>query len=310
MAFRRRTATGFGAALAATLLVHAAAAGPHGAPSSLDGVWTNFSATPVERPPEFKALTTNEAESAAYVAVDHKPVDPVGGTTTEWYQAAGGLSRIGGRLRTSIIVAPADGKLPWTAEGRRLIEAGLHNRMTKFDDPETRPGPERCLISGFGANSVPMFPSPDNGGYRIVQTKDAVAIWIESGREPRIIRLGVREHLPAFMRPWMGDSIGRWEGRTLVVETTNFNPGESFKSPLPIYISAQARVTERFTRISKGEILYAFKVEDPGAFASAWQGEEVLTSFKAPLFEFACHEGNYSEPNILAGARAAERATK
>jgi hypothetical protein len=294
---------------AALLIATASAAGSRNALTSLDGVWTNFSATPVERPTEFKSLTTNEADSAAYVAVDHKPVDPISGTTTEWYQTSASLTRIAGRLRTSIIVSPADGKLPWSAEGRRLIEAGLKNRVTKFDDPETRPGPERCLVSGFGANSVPMFPSPDNGGYRIVQTRDAVAIWIENGRDPRIIHLGAK-HLPSFMRPWMGDSIGHWEDRTLVVETTNFNPGESFKSPLPIYITARARVTERFTRISRDEILYAFKVDDPDAFTGPWEGEEMLTSLKAPLFEFACHEGNYSEPNILAGARAAERAAK
>jgi hypothetical protein len=306
----RRQAAGLAMTAAVLLAAGAASAGPRSAPASLDGVWTNFSATPLERPTEFKALTTTPAESAAYTAVDHKPVDPVGGTETEWYTAAGGLSRIDGRLRTSIIVDPADGKLPWSAEGRRRIEAGLKNRVTKFDDPETRPGPERCLISGWGANSVPMFPSPDNGGYRFVQTKDALAIWIESGREPRIIRLDAQKHLPGFIRPWMGDSIGHWEGRTLVVETTNFNSGESFKSPLPIYISPEARVTERFTRISKDEILYAFKVEDPTAFATTWQGEEVFRTQTQRLFDFACHEGNYAEAGILAGARAAERAGK
>jgi len=301
--------------IAALLLAAASVGGAAQAPGKaqtpdLNGVWTNFSATPIERPPEFKALTTTEAQSAAYVAVDHKPVDAVGSSTTEWYETPKSMTRIAGRLRTSVIVSPDDGKLPWNAEGRRLIEAGLKNRLTKFDNPETRPGPERCLVSGWGANSVPMFPSPDNGGYRFVQTKDEVAIWIENGRDPRIIRLGATKHLPAFMRPWMGDSIGHWEGRTLVVETTNFNPGESFKSPMPIYISAGARVTERFTRVSKDEILYAFKVEDPVAFAEPWQGEEMFTTQKARLFEFACHEGNYSEPNILAGARAAERTAK
>jgi len=305
-----RTAVAAAIAVAAMVAASSAPAGPRAAPASLDGVWTNFSATPLERPAEFKALTTTAAGAAAYIAVDHKPVDPVGGTDSEWYTAAGGLSRVDGQLRTSIITTPADGKLPWSDEGRRRIEAGLKNRITKFDDPETRPGPERCLISGWGANSVPMFPSPDNGGYRFVQTKDALAIWIESGREPRIIRLDAKQHLPGFMRPWMGDSIGHWVGRTLVVETTNFNAGESFKSPLPIYISPDARVTERFTRVSKDEIRYAFRVEDPAAFSTPWEGEEVFRTQPQRLFDFACHEGNYAEAGILGGARAAERVGK
>ena len=294
----------------AALAGGAAAAGK--APASLDGVWTNLTETPLERPAGFDGLTMSDASAAAFVAARRKEDEDLGDGVgkTEWLARSGQMTRIGGKARTSLITVPADGRLPMTDYGKALVQTAFKERLTRMDNPETRPAPERCMMAGWGANAVPMMPAGDNGGYRIVQTRDAIAIWTESGRDPRIIRLNVHEHLPDFIRPWMGDSIGHWEGRTLVVETTNFNPGEGFKSPRPLYISSAAKVTERFTRTSAGEIRYAFTVEDPKTYAQPWQGEEVWRILRAPLFEFACHEGNYAAPGILAGARYEERAAQ
>src|SRR6266404_2331209 len=134
--------------------------------------------------------------------------------------------------------------------------------------------------------------------------------------DARIVRLvkrgapGATAHLPATQRPWMGDSIGWWEGDTLVVETTNFNAGEVLRPGIPttIYVSKDAKVTERFTRISAAQILYEFKVEDPTAYTKIWRGEMPLNTTKGPVYEYACHEGNYALPSILRGARRAEEA--
>jgi hypothetical protein len=280
--------------------------------AALDGVWSNLSETPLERPAEFDGLTTSDAHAAAYVAGVLKQDDDLGEGVgkSEWLAHGGGMTRIGGKARTSLIVAPADGRLPFSEAGKALVQDAMKNRLTRTEGPEVRPPPERCLKAGWGANAVPMLPAGDNGGYRIVQGGDTIAIWTASGREPRIIRIGRQVHLADFIRPWMGDSIGHWEGRTLVVETTNRNPGESFISPRPMYISSEAKVVERFTRLSAGEILYAFTVTDPTTYTRPWQGEEIWRALKAPLFEFACHEGNYAAANILAGARAEERAAK
>jgi hypothetical protein len=292
-----------------------ALAQPHRRPpesASLEGLWTNVSATPLERPAAFDSLTTTEAKAAAFeksslAAFNNADVDDIGGRQTEWWETGGAMIRIGGQFRTSVIVDPADGKLPYTPAGRALMEAARGARVAGFDNPETRPSSERCLMGGSSSSSVPTLPHWDNSHYQIVQTPEFVVIRMESGRDPRIIRLREIRHLPPGIRPWMGDSIGHWEGRTLVVETTNLNPGEAYKSPQPLYISPNAKVTERFARISAGEILYDFTVDDPTVFARPWRGELLFHASKGPLYEFACHEGNYSLPGILAGARHEEQ---
>jgi hypothetical protein len=126
--------------------------------------------------------------------------------------------------------------------------------------------------------------------------------------DARIVRLNDRKHLPAYMRPWMGDSVGWWEGDTLVVETTNFNPGESLRPYFnnSILLSPQAKVTERFTRVSPTQILYRFEVDDPATYSQVWKAEMPLNAARGPVYEYACHEGNYALPGILAGARKAD----
>jgi hypothetical protein len=278
------------------------------AAASLDGLWTNVTVTPIERPAAFDGATTTEALAKAYEAANPQAfnsadIDTVGGRQTEWWEYGGPMVRIGGQIHTAMVVEPADGKLPYTPAGRALMEAKLKTRTSGFDNPENRPSTERCLMGGSSSSSVPMMPHWDNSLYQIVQTRDYVAIRMESGRDPRIIRLNAAAHLPPAIRPWAGDSIAHWEGRSLVVETTNLNPGEAFKSPQPLYISRDAKVTERFTRVSAGEIVYDFTVDDPATYSRPWRAQLVFHTAKGPLFEFACHEGNYALPGVLAGAR-------
>jgi hypothetical protein len=283
--------------------------------ASLEGLWTNVTVTPIERPAVFDGPTTTEAKAEAYEASNPQAfktadIDTIGGRQSEWWEYGGPMIRVGGQIHTAMVVEPADGRLPYSVAGRALMEKKLRSRTTGFDNPEDRPSTERCLMGGSSSSSVPMMPHWDNSTYQIVQTPDYVAIRMESGRDPRIIRLNAAAHLPPAIRPWGGDSIGHWEGRSLVVETTNLNPGEAFKSPQPLYISKDAKVTERFTRISAGEIVYDFTVDDPATYSRPWRAQLVFHTAKGPLFEFACHEGNYSLPGILAGARHDEAVAK
>jgi len=177
--------------------------------------------------------------------------------------------------------------------------------LAAMDGPETRPSPERCLTGGSGSGSVPMLPGRYNAHYTIVQTRDEVAIWMES-TGVRIVRIGARAHLPAHIRPWSGDSIGRWEGDTLVVETIGLPDSDSFRIGPVFLVSGAAKVTERFTPVSDKELLYQFTVDDPKTYTAPWRGEFSWYRTGKQMYEHACHEGNYSLPNILAGARHEE----
>ncbi|WP_411287501.1 hypothetical protein [Phenylobacterium sp.] len=291
----------------------------------LQGVWTNASLTSVERPGNFKTLVIPEAEAVAFEtrravmrAAQDTPTDPnapappsgadVGGYNAVWTDPGTALGRIKGEVRTSWLIDPADGKLPYSAAGRKAFETQLAFVRGTFDGPESRPLGERCIL-GFGSTAgPPMLNVLYNNNYQIVQTADQVAIVVEMNHDARIVRLG-GQHLPAHIRPWMGDSIGRWEGDTLVVETTNFNPGENLRPYFgaTIYISERAKVIERFTRVSPTQILYGFTVDDPATYTQAWRAEMPLTASPGPVYEYACHEGNYSLPGILAGARRDEQ---
>ena len=153
-----------------------------------------------------------------------------------------------------------------------------------------------------------MMNTGFNAHYQFVQTRDHVAIHIEMNHDVRVIRLGDREHIPAGIRPWMGDSVGWWEGETLVVETTNFPPGVGVGSMMGNFVySPQSKLTERFTRTARDEILYEFRIEDPAYFKQPWRGEMPMRASRARIFEYACHEGNYSLANALTGARAIEQ---
>lgn len=287
------------------------AAGPAAAQRrpDLEGVWSYAWITPLERPPAFNALALTEAQAQAFEA-GHTGVPepatggPVGQDTSEWWDMGAKVGRIAGQPRSSWIVEPANGRLPYSAAGLAALSAS-RAAAQRPDNPETRPAPERCLMGLGGASLPPMLNASYNGHLRIVQTSDNVVVLTEMNVGPRIIPLGDGRHEPGGA--WSGHSVGHWDGGTLVVETTDFHAGTEWRTPSPLYISATAKVTERFTKIGPDEIRYAYSVDDPATFTQVWRGEMPLRRSRQPMFEFACHEGNYALSGILGGAREQER---
>lgn len=273
----------------------------------LEGTWSSMSNTRLERPPGAPLTFSTRAQEETYeaeqrVAVkSRRDADLLGGRDSEW-QAEFPLARIDGRLRTSWIVSPADGLLPYRPEARRRAAEMISDRA---DGPEDRGTTERCLVGGQGAAGPPIQnPTTTSGGTRIIQTRTEVAILAEMNHDVRIVRLKAR-HQASVVRQWMGDAIGWWEGDTLVVETTNFHPQETDHARY--LISPDARVTERFRRVSPTELRYEFEVDDPANYTAVWRGEMPLLADKGQIYEYACHEGNYGLANILTGARQVER---
>jgi hypothetical protein len=298
---------------------------PEGAPD-LQGVWTNVSLTTLLRSQQFKTNVVSREvaeqvarQRAAQMERSLAPTDPnapappaggnVGGYNSFYGDSGEQLARVKGEYRTTWLVDPADGKLPYTARGEQIFQQTAKIARENFDGPEVRPMAERCIIGYGSTGGPPMINVLYNNQYQIVQTRDTVVILVEMNHDARIIRLNGK-HLPRQVRPWLGDSVGRWEGDTLVVETTNFNPGESLRLNYnqSFYISTAGKVIERFKRVSPTEILYEFTVEDPDIYSKPWRAEMAMTASTGQLFEYACHEGNYALPGILAGARKEEEA--
>jgi hypothetical protein len=294
-----------------------------GAPD-LQGTWTNATITSLERPDQINKLVLYDWEAELWEAqfgeffADNDPSDPdagappagedVGGYNTFWMDPGTRLTRVRGQIRSSIIIDPATGKVPYRAEYRRKLRTAIGNVSGAFDGPEQRPLGERCIV-GFGSTGgPPMLPVLYNNHYQFVQTPTHVMILVEMNHDVRIVRMN-DAHRPEHIKPWLGDSIGHWDGDTLVVETTNFHPGQSFRAAIrhQIYMSENTVVTERFTRVADDQLHYAFSVEDPEVFTQTWRGEMTLRQASGQIYEYACHEGNYSLPGILAGARADER---
>ena len=183
-----------------------------------------------------------------------------------------------------------------------------YGQSTGYDGPEQRPLGERCMV-GFGSSGgPPMLPVLYNNNLQLVQNEDYVMIVVEMNHDARIIRLD-SEHLGDEFSPWLGDSVGHWDGDTLVVETVNFHPQQSFRFAIKhvLYMPPTAKVTERFTRTGPDEILYEFTVEDDSAYTQPWTAQIPFRTAEGSLYEYACHEGNYALPGILAGARREER---
>jgi hypothetical protein len=309
---------------------------PDGKPD-LQGNWTNVTLTPLERPDGMGPVLTKEQAANMEKGVTErierlaKPSDPnreappvggdgstgaagmVGGYNNFWIDSGTSVAKFNGELRSSLIVDPPNGKVPPTTEAYRkaaAARAASRPRMGQYDNPENRPLGERCIVS-FGSNAgPPMLPNGFyNNNYTIVQTADHVMILTEMVHDVRIIRLEAPgqklQRLPKNVRPWFGDSIGRWEGDTLVVETTNFHPLQSYRGA-----SENLKVTERFTRADADTINYKFTVDDPTVFTQPFSGEVPFEKLDDLVFEYACHEGNYAMSNILSGARSQERATE
>ena len=296
----------------------------YGAPD-LQGIWTNATLTTLERPRHFKALEVSEEEARAAAveaaedsfAYDNQYLEgetpnegsDVGGYNTAWMDPGTELFQLFGKYRTSIVAYPKNGKIPWDRQkGDKFFQKMRNDRSRRRDHPELRGVGERCVV-GFGSSGgPPMMNVLYNNHYQIVQSPGYVMIMAEMVHDARIIRMG-GSHLTDNITPWLGDSIGHWEENTLVVETTNFNPQHTFRAGLRHFfaITTGAIVTERFTRTSKDQILYRFYVDDPDIYRHVWAGEMPLRSVKDKIYEYACHEGNYSMTNILAGAREEEK---
>ena len=312
----------------------------------LSGTYDVATLTPFQRSAalgEKKELSDEEAAAVARSAAARadfasRPSDPergapragsnVGGYNLFYIDAGEGAIRIDGRFRTSILVDPPNGRLPeMTAEGaertgarlagwrRDLQESGegawwVALGIGPYDDPENRPFGERCLL-GFGSTAgPPAKPVLYNNLKRIVQTEDHIVILNEMNHDARIIPIG-GEHGPTGVRRWLGDSVARWEGDTLVIDTVHFRPGEaSLSTPdfdINFVTSEKLHVVERFTRVDIETLLYQFTVNDPGTWTRPWSGEYPWPASDTRLHEYACHEGNYALGNIMRGARLAER---
>ncbi|HVI31140.1 hypothetical protein [Phenylobacterium sp.] len=310
------------AAAAAQAAPYRAPRTPHGQPD-LQGIWTNTAVTFLQRPQGFKNLVLTEEEAAMLEAgflkyvgplVSGEPIDPTLPAPPEVKEVDNSdfiemqlkAGRIDGKPRSSWIVEPADGRLPFTEAGRKASrEIGRDRGYASY---EYRPTDERCITAIGSTEGPPMMNSGFNGHYQIVQTRDHVAIHIEMNHDVRIVRLADRRHPHAAVDSWLGDSVGWWEGETLVVETANLR-AQHFIGSLGggFAYGPRARLTERFTRTAKDGMLYQFAVDDPDTFTQVWRAEMPWRAAPGPIYEYACHEGNYSLPNILAGARVQER---
>jgi hypothetical protein len=338
----RKLTLALAAAIAAAPLA-AASAGPpaktaYHAPRTsfgqpdLMGYWSNSSLTPIERKPALgdrSAYTPEEVKKleagvVKEIAEGNKPTakdapvnapnglesrpefvaagGDVGGYNRGWLDPGNYVMRVGGEPRTSLITTK-DGRVPAAKGGGAAGER--YGSLGSFDSYETRSLGERCII-GFGRNAgPPMLPNGFyNNNYRIVQTPDQVAIEVEMVHDLRIVRLNAK-HRTDGQRPWFGDSIGWWDGDTLVVETTNIPEKQAFYGAWKTL-----KITERFTRVGKDRLRYAFQVSDPSMWDAAWGGEYEFAPLNGMIYEYACHEGNYALPGILAGARAQEKAGK
>jgi hypothetical protein len=302
----------------------------------LSGYWTNATLTPLTRSrnitdkPKLTMAEAHQLEAVFVKALEDsdKPTDPnastqsvqdnfqksdllklrpdlaaaggdVGGYNTAWIDPGTHIMEVNGEFRTSILTTP-DGQVPPRKDGKRPSFYG--GGRDSYDSYETRSLGERCII-GFGRNAGPPMLANGyyNNDYYIIQSPDSVVIQVELVHDTRIVRLN-GHHRTDGIRPWMGDSVGHWEGDTLVVETTNIPEGQNFFGSWK-----NLKVTEWFTRVSPTRMNYRFQVEDPDTWDKPWGGEYNFAPMKGIIYEYACHEGNYALPAILAGARRQEK---
>jgi len=336
----------------------AATAGKYVAPRTSDGhpnlsgTYDAATLTPLERMTgTSQVMTKEEAAKQEAIAVSLKqegdksiegnraappkggdgspgPAGNVGGYNSGWLDPGNTFTVVDGTIRASLIVDPADGRVPPLVKGggssmpmpsgvgllKYLLttrptsdaaesgDPGLEKAPDAYDNPENRPLADRCLL-GFGSTSgPPMLPDYFyNNLHQIVQTPQAVMILTEMVHDVRVVRMNA-QHLPKSIRLWLGDAVGHWEGDTLVVETTNFTDKTRFRGSTP-----DLKVIERFTRLNEHTLLYRFTIDDPKTWAKPWTAEYSWPEAKGNIYEYACHEGNYALGNILRGARLREQ---
>ena len=289
----------------------------------LQGYWTNASITTMQRSRELAdfgltipfdevAKLTNNNHQNVRQATDDNQVQgqlPDGtdlargrGYNAFWVDPGTQFGNVRGEYRSSWITFPDDGRIPYSEQGN-LQRRAAYEKFSGYGGPEGAPLAERCLI-GFGSTSGPPMNSVlYNNMYQIVQTEDYVMILVEMVHDARVIPIN-GDHRPKAIEQWMGDSIGWWDGDTLVVETVNLHPQQ--KARMMASLSDQGRIIEKFTRYSDQQIFYQFEVIDPVFYTESWGGEISFNSTDTKLYEYACHEGNYGLQGILGGYRRQE----
>ena len=312
---------------------------PDGRPD-LQGTYDLNTLTPVQRPEGMPAVLSEEEQArreeqvTAGLVASEQPLEVdrsappdggdgsrgaagnVGGYSTFWLDPGRNFMMVNGEARTSLVVDPPNGRIPPMTEEGAMRFAALRNAALPdqppvddpglgdpdtYNDPEQRPLSERCIL-GFGSTAgPPALPNYFyNNLHQIVQTADHIMILTEMIHDARIVRMNA-EHLPGDMRFWMGDSVGHWDGDTLVVDTTNFSEKTQFNGS-----TTSLHVIERFTRVDADNLLYQFTIEDPATWDRSWSGEYVWPRTDDLIYEYACHENNYALEGILRGARYRE----
>ena len=273
--------------------------------ADMQGIWKNSNLTPLERPPGLTTLAITAADAVTLktqylegTGGPNQPDDP--GRSLEDRN----IEPIRGELRSSQIIDPQDGKIPWIEVYKEKSAALRRSMLSALDNPEERPPLERCLSSN---GAPPMQPNLDGNIYQIVQTPSITVIMSETIHDARIVRMN-GTHSPAAVTSWLGDSVGWWENDTLVIESKYFAPNSAVRQNVRYvyFVSPQTVVIERFTRVSDNELNYVFTVTDLSFYTRPWTGETHLMRSNTKMFEYACHEGNYSMRNILEAARAQE----
>jgi len=284
---------------------------PDGKPD-LQGVWTNATVTPLERPVELgnqQFFTKEQAAQYAKTVVANTNSDRRdGGAEADVGRAYNNFWKDGGTkvvptMRTSLIVDPPDGRIPaLTPEAQRKAAARAEaRRLHPADGPEDRSLQERCIL--WPAAGPPMMPVGYNSNYQIVQDRGNVAVISEMIHDVRVIPTDGSAHLPSNVRQWLGDPRGHWEGNTLVVDSTNFTDKTNFRGS-----GENLHLIERFTRTGPESLMYEFTIDDPATFVKPWTVQIPMTRAEGPVLEYACNEGNYAMQGILAGARTTEKA--
>jgi hypothetical protein len=283
---------------------------PWGHPD-LQGIWTNTTTTPLERPdPNARrpAVTNEEAPPPNGQAAQpaRRPARPVNnpGAYNDWWMDRGTASKL-----PSLIVDPPSGRLPpLVPAAAAALEVVTDIRQSPPQKPEDFSVFERCLSRGMPAAMIPGFY---NHNYQIVQNKDYVVVLVEMIHDWRVIPLDGRPHLSSAFSQWLGDSRGRWDGDTLVVETTNLRAINELRPSKTVFGgSAKTKMVERFRRIDANTMDYQFTITDPETFTAPWTASTPMTRMDTPIFEYACHEGNYAITNMLRGARQQEALKK
>ena len=302
--------------VAAGLLACAAAiagateAQPRNPKPSIEGDWRVNVLLPMESTPATPTLVVSEAEARTIAVVVGKEISDFYAKSLDpevpmLVTQSDGLATVRGQRRTRAVVRPADGKLPYTAAARKELDAET-SESDPYDNPEQRPNAERCLV---GSGQAPLSSFALDSHIQIIRTRDHVAIHIEYGDDIRIIPL-TKTHAPKVLWSRLGDSIGRFEGETLVIETIGLPDADRLRFLPLLLVPGEATVIERLTAISDKELLYQFTVVDPKVYGGPWLGEFSWFRTDLLMYESACHEGNYALTNVLEGARYQEGVAK